>query len=390
MDERLLILVVDRDDDVGRKVGVKTPIVGYTKVLNLAKNFAMIDPEDSDVNAIFGALKTYKELKEKGYDAEIAVIAGDERLGAIADNKIAKELEEVLEVTGCKEVFLVSDGAEDEEILPILTSRVQVNGVQRIVIKQAPGIETTYYMIKRFLEDEKIQKKFLFPFGLVLLLYGILTLLGLSSYVWAIIVLTLSFYIFIKIYKLEDKLKAAAEFVKRQMTTGHIQLVFNLVAIIVALGGALQVYTSTKMGSNLMVYILDILRGWAWWIYVSVLIFISGRIIDALVLRERLDFLGILNKVLMSLIAYLLIFAFLWGLRETIVLESVVKAITNPLFILYLVSAISLVILRLFLFRWLYGLDKLRRPGGISEADPERGETGKGESSKDAQRQKVL
>ena len=39
-------------------------------------NISSADPEDSDVNAIFSAVKIYDELVAKGEDAVVAVIAG--------------------------------------------------------------------------------------------------------------------------------------------------------------------------------------------------------------------------------------------------------------------------------------------------------------------------
>ena len=52
---RILVLYVDRDDDIGVKAKIKTPIIGREDNLKAALSFALSDPEDSDVNALFAA-----------------------------------------------------------------------------------------------------------------------------------------------------------------------------------------------------------------------------------------------------------------------------------------------------------------------------------------------
>jgi putative membrane protein len=56
---KVLVLCIDRDDDIGTKGGIETPIVGRDSCINAATRLAIEDPEDADSNAIFGAVKTY-------------------------------------------------------------------------------------------------------------------------------------------------------------------------------------------------------------------------------------------------------------------------------------------------------------------------------------------
>ena len=67
---RTLILSVDRDDDVGYKAGVTTPAIGREACLEAAVKLGTADPEDSDTNAIFQAIKTYDDQLAKGEDVE--------------------------------------------------------------------------------------------------------------------------------------------------------------------------------------------------------------------------------------------------------------------------------------------------------------------------------
>ena len=153
---RTLILSVDRDDDVGYKAGVTTPVIGREACLEAAVKLGTADPEDSDTNAIFQAIKTYDDQLAKGEDVEVAVISGNHLNLLEGDRRIADLLEEVIEKTGVTECILISDGAEDEYIIPIIQSRLKIAGIVRVVIKQLPNIEGTYYIIKKLMNDPKI------------------------------------------------------------------------------------------------------------------------------------------------------------------------------------------------------------------------------------------
>ncbi len=50
----------------------------------------------------------------------------------------------------------MSDGAEDESIVPIIQSRVKIDSVRRVVVKQSEHLESTFYVIKRLFEDPKV------------------------------------------------------------------------------------------------------------------------------------------------------------------------------------------------------------------------------------------
>ena len=86
---KLLVICIDRDDDIGKKAGIVSPVVGRNACLEAAQRLALEDPEDDDSNAIFGAVKTYEDLISKGYTAEVVTIAGDKNRGVQADEKLS-------------------------------------------------------------------------------------------------------------------------------------------------------------------------------------------------------------------------------------------------------------------------------------------------------------
>ena len=82
---KLLVICIDRDDDLGRKTGVSTPVVGRNACIEAAQRLALEDPEDADSNSIFFAVKTYEDLVSKGYEAQVITVTGVENRGVQAD-----------------------------------------------------------------------------------------------------------------------------------------------------------------------------------------------------------------------------------------------------------------------------------------------------------------
>ncbi|MFW5987405.1 MAG: DUF373 family protein, partial [Methanohalophilus sp.] len=49
-----LVICIDRDNDLGDKAEVQTPIIGREAHVDAAVRLASADPEDSDINTLFG------------------------------------------------------------------------------------------------------------------------------------------------------------------------------------------------------------------------------------------------------------------------------------------------------------------------------------------------
>src|SRR3989338_6393394 len=152
MSEKILVLSIDRDDDVGRKAGVKGPIVGFENVKEAAHKLGLADPEDSDFNAMFEAMRVYGEVKATS-QAELAVLTGHKNVGFTSDKIVADQFTAVLKKFPSTGVVFVTDGVEDEHTLPIIQSKVPVISVRRVLVKQAPQLESSYYKAKDFLEE---------------------------------------------------------------------------------------------------------------------------------------------------------------------------------------------------------------------------------------------
>ncbi|NOJ28453.1 MAG: hypothetical protein DA330_10630 [Nitrososphaera sp.] len=174
---RLLVLCIDRDDDIGVKGGIETPIVGRDQCINAGTRLAIEDPEEADSNAIFGAVKTYEELVRKGYNVEVAIVAGKNNRGVEADEKISREVQEILLKYQATGAVIVSDGEDDETVMPVIQSRVPVVSVQRIIIRHSRSVEYSYALFGRYVKalmyDPQYSKFFLGVPGALLLAGGL-------------------------------------------------------------------------------------------------------------------------------------------------------------------------------------------------------------------------
>ena len=177
-EERLLVLAIDVDNDLYRKTKISGPLTGRVQVLNAAKELALADPQDPDSNTMFYAVKFYDKLKEDGYLATVATITGSEREGYHAEREVARQLELVLESNKSDACILVTDGASDQRVLPIVESRLKINSVQLVTIKQAESLENTYFTILEKLKEPHYAR---IVFGLpavLLLLFAISYAIG--------------------------------------------------------------------------------------------------------------------------------------------------------------------------------------------------------------------
>ena len=96
---RTLVLTVDRDNDLGVKAAIRGPVLGRKPTITAAIKLGIADPEESDTNAILGALHHYDRLIENvdsNDEVEVAILTGDVRVGPRSDRAIASQLDEVI------------------------------------------------------------------------------------------------------------------------------------------------------------------------------------------------------------------------------------------------------------------------------------------------------
>jgi putative membrane protein len=210
--ERTLILCIDGDNDIGRKAHIETPILSRNKNLEAATSLAVSDPEEADANAMFGAVKLYDQLTERYPNDvyQVATIAGDAMGGIEADRKMVKELESIIESFGATSVILVTDGYSDEDIMPLIQSRIPITSVQHVVVKHSERIEETWAVLLRYfrmlIEDPYYSRVSLGVPGLMLIILGILTVIGQLNNAGTVLSVFLGFVLIIKGFGLDERL----------------------------------------------------------------------------------------------------------------------------------------------------------------------------------------
>ena len=189
---KLLVICIDRDNDVGEKAGIVTPVVGRDACIEAAQRLALEDPEDADSNSIFSAVKTYEDLISKGYQVEVITVAGVKERGVQADEKILVETKKVLEKFSANGAVIVSDGEDDESVIPVIQNILPVVSVQRVVMKVSRSVEYSYAVFGKYLKmvayDTKYSKFFLGVPGILLLIGGIGTVIGYTAEIFAVLV----------------------------------------------------------------------------------------------------------------------------------------------------------------------------------------------------------
>ena len=179
----ILILCIDRDDDLGEKTNLKSPIVGLKNCQNAGMKLAISDPEEADANAIFGAIKTYNELSRSGRKCEVAIVTGTHSGGFKSDDKMRKQIQAIVNKTKMIDAIIVSDDSDESNIIPLVQDIISINSIQRIVIKHSGALEETYAVLGRYLNmlifDQRYSKFALGIPGLLFLSWAFLALFNL-------------------------------------------------------------------------------------------------------------------------------------------------------------------------------------------------------------------
>jgi len=288
---KTLILCIDRDNDIGEKIGVEGPIIGEEKNIETARDLALADPEDTDVNAIFEAIKTARELK-----TEIATLTGDRNVGIVSDGKIAKQLDELIEKFKPDSVVLVTDGAEDEEIIPIIQSRVKINSVKTVIVRQSKELEKAYFKITNFLREVEKDPNlarliFVIP-GLILLLIAIGGALNILMHAMLLLLAIVGIYLIIKGLGYEEEFfSRLSEFLK-SLSIERISIVaysLAVITLIIGLGFSYDEYSKENPTGFINEITTVLTLNHADIILLAVVIAIIGRIIDEYAMERYLN-----------------------------------------------------------------------------------------------------
>ena len=324
----LLVLCVDLDDDLGRKAGVETPVIGREAVEEAAVALATVDPEDSDVNVLFQGVHIANEFGEKGEAVTVAAVTGTEKADVTANRKVGEELDYVLASLSTDErisAVVVTDGAQDESVIPVIRSRVPVDGVRRVVVRQAQDLESMYYTIKQVLNDPETRGTILVPLGILLLIYPLATLadrFGFPGATLGVLSALLGLYLLGRGLGVEETVDRWAERVRTVLYTGRVTLITSVVAAALLLIGGIggvEALEAAQVGEQLtaLEVIAALVYGAVQWFAAAGITSSLGRITDAY-LADRLEWRYLNAPFYVVSIAVVLhgVSAFLLGYQE--------------------------------------------------------------------------
>jgi len=281
MGMKTLVLCVDRDDDLGVKARITSPVIGKKNNLRGLIALCLEDPEDSDANVMLMGLKLYKRYTEMGREVELATICGDKNVGHQSDANLVRQFYAVLEQFSPDTVVLVSDGAEDEVILPLISQRVQVEHISRVVIKQQQNLESTFYIIVNAFKSPKIAKKIILPLASLFVLWGILVILNLTALAFGLVIIILSLLVISKSLGIEDQIARVVEDMRAAFQTRRYFLFLGaLLSIGLLIGGVITSYLASKDQSSTEIFLYDFARSLYSFVLGAALAYILGNSLD--------------------------------------------------------------------------------------------------------------
>ncbi|MFC4544191.1 DUF373 family protein [Halosolutus amylolyticus] len=225
-----LVVCLDRTDDVGRKTGLRSPVVGWEAVRALVTDVGLADPEDSGVNTLLETLRVAQSLRDEDEEVVVAVVSGDRESMVSADRAVARQLDDLIDDHDPDSAIVVIDSADDERLVPIVESRVQVDSVDRVVVRQARDIESTYYLLKQFLADEELRQTVLVPIGLTLLVFPMLAAFAGPAEGAAAITTVIGLFLLYKGFNVDEILTGLAHQVRESLYSGQVSVVTYVVA----------------------------------------------------------------------------------------------------------------------------------------------------------------
>lgn len=283
-----LVICVDRDNDLYEKAGVSGPVIGREANLNAAMKLGLADPAETDANAILKAISIYDKLSKDHHTVQVATLTGSSKLGYAADEAVSQQLDQILGQFPCDSCIFVSDGESDETLLPIIQSRLKIDSVEVLVMKQAKELEKTYFVILEKLKEPYYAR---IIFGVPALLGLLVVLSSTLGWGWQVPLALVSFYLVLRAFGLDDMVgRVVSSF---GFSVEKISLVIYLIAILLILisfwSGYQSLLSSASLSLNpaksVAVAVRSVLLLLPW----ALLLLIVGKVTDLVVEKRKVE-----------------------------------------------------------------------------------------------------
>ena len=201
--------------------------------------------------------------------------------GTFSDKEIASQLERVLSEFPADSCIFVSDGASDEQIMPVIRSRLKIDGVEIVVMKQAKELEKTYFVILEKLKEPHYARLIFGTPALLLILYAISRSLGWGFEAIAAI---LAVYLGAKAFGIEERIfRAASNFKFSVEKISSVVYLFFFIMLLVSSWAAFQRYSeAVEEGMDGVKTAALVVKTLANLLSISFMILVAGKMIDVL------------------------------------------------------------------------------------------------------------
>ncbi len=305
---KTLILCVDRDDDLGAKAHLTGPFVGREANFEAGTALALADPEDPDANTVLSAVSMYDELSKRGMEVQVATIVGSQNVGIESDRILAQQLEKVIEIVKADRAILISNGAEDEFFYPVISSRIKIDSVRRIFIKQTPTVEGVYYILIKTLRDKKMRRKILAPISAILLVYGFFLMLSdllslsnthnigyISGIAPGLITFVIGLYLIWYAYDISEAIKRGSKSIWKAIRSGSQMLPFAIVTAVMIVLGFLYASSTVIDARNVppQILVLIFVSSFLWIGIFAVFVLEVGRFVNVYISTRKISWSSI-------------------------------------------------------------------------------------------------
>ncbi|NPA23405.1 MAG: DUF373 family protein [Crenarchaeota archaeon] len=345
---KILVLCIDRDNDVGSRLGIPTPVIGREQLLNVAVQYILRYPDDSDANAMFGAIQLYDNLVASlgRENVEVALVTGAESEDTMADLKLLGEVDIVLARFNADAIIVVSDGPADEAVVPLLQSRRPVISVRRIVVRQSRGFEefavlAKYYLTKLFVEP-KYRKYALGLPGLILLLYGIASIVAsnlpsiVAALIGSIIALLIGVGALLFAFNIHEKILS---FIRRYELTFFTIVVSAMLLILYPLVNIYVLGVPLRSIILTRPTIFDVLS-------IAIAIALFTNIVEIYAKKGIIPVRKVVTSIAVSLFPALVINGMIWFILKVITFSEFVGLVTGYIVINIIAIGLALRLLR--------------------------------------------
>ncbi len=282
-----LVLCVDRSNDVGRKAGVDTPVVGWEAVRSLVTDLGLADPEDAGVNSLLESLRVARDLSDEGEEVVVAVVSGAGDSAVRADRALARQLDDVLATNEFDSAIVVIDSAADERAVPMVESRLPVDAVDRVVVRQARDLESTYYLLKQFMADEELRETVLVPIGIGLLILPALLVYFSPAIAVAAVTTLLGATLLYYGMGMDEAIESAPEYAREALYSGQVSVVTYVAALGLSIVGVfLGFLSASPVAGAEFVAGLQFTYAAVPWLALAALTASFGRLLDELIRDE--------------------------------------------------------------------------------------------------------